>query len=51
MEFMLLFKGFLLFLKYVGCRYQQLGEKYAEVYSEIVLKGNKDWQPLQPTKV
>jgi hypothetical protein len=30
--------------------YEQLGEKYAEVYYERVVLG-QDWQPLQPTKV
>jgi hypothetical protein len=28
--------------------YERLGEKYAEVFVERVVKGN-DWQPLQPT--
>jgi hypothetical protein len=28
--------------------YEQLGEKYAEVYYERVIRGH-DWQPLQPT--
>lgn len=30
--------------------YEQLGEKYAEVYYERVVLG-RDWQPLQPTSV
>ncbi|XXX72328.1 dockerin [Sorangium sp. So ce134] len=30
--------------------YQQLGEKYGQVYFEKVVLG-KDWQPLQPTRV
>ena len=30
--------------------YEQLGEKYAQVYFERVIL-HKDWQPLQPTKV
>ena len=30
--------------------YQELGEKYGEVYFERVILG-KDWQPLQPTSV
>jgi hypothetical protein len=30
--------------------YEQLGEKYAQVYYERVILG-RDWQPLQPTKV
>jgi len=30
--------------------YEQLGEKYAQVYYERVILGN-DWQPLQPTSV
>ncbi|HWO08904.1 MAG TPA: hypothetical protein VNN80_05470, partial [Polyangiaceae bacterium] len=30
--------------------YQQLGEKYAQVYYERVVLGS-DWQPLQPTSV
>ena len=30
--------------------YEQLGEKYAQVYYERVILG-KDWQPLQPTSV
>jgi hypothetical protein len=30
--------------------YEQLGEKYAQVYFERVVLG-RDWQPLQPTKV
>jgi hypothetical protein len=30
--------------------YEQLGEKYAQVYNERVVLG-RDWQPLQPTSV
>ena len=30
--------------------YQELGEKYGQVYFERVILGN-DWQPLQPVKV
>jgi len=30
--------------------YQELGEKYGQVYFERVILG-KDWQPLQPTRV
>jgi hypothetical protein len=30
--------------------YRRLGEKYAEVYTEVVLK-KKPWAPLQPTKI
>ena len=30
--------------------YEQLGEKYAQVYYERIILGN-DWQPLQPTTV
>lgn len=28
--------------------YIELGEKYGEVFTEVVVKGNKDWRPLQP---
>jgi hypothetical protein len=31
----------------INTDYQQLGEKYGEVYYEKVIRGN-DWQPLQP---
>lgn len=34
----------------ISSGYQQLGEKYGQVYYEKVVLGN-DWQPLQPTSV
>lgn len=32
-----------------GAGYDALGEKYGEVYNEVIVKGNRDWRPLQPT--
>jgi fatty acid desaturase len=36
---------------FVFVSYIALGEKYAEVYNEVVIKKNIDWQPLQPINV